>query len=157
MGRHLGVPPYTGASLNFWNNTIHTASGRSFQNDCGTPGVVTLRNNIIYNAGTNGDSTFCLRSNTAGATVHGHNSYYRSADEAYLKVRDGTYQRTSAEVLAWEATAQVSDPLFVSTGVDYALQPGSPCIDAGTDVGLTTDYAGNPVDGTPDVGAFEAL
>jgi peptidoglycan/xylan/chitin deacetylase (PgdA/CDA1 family) len=38
---------------------------------------------------------------------------------------------------------------------DYRLRPGSPAINAGTDVSLTTDYLGKPVRGTPDVGAYE--
>ena len=40
---------------------------------------------------------------------------------------------------------------------DYRLRPGSPAIDAGTDVGLDHDLAGTPVPqgGAPDVGAYE--
>ena len=49
-----------------------------------------------------------------------------------------------------------ADPDFVSTsGRDFRLQPGSPAIKAGTNVGLASDYAGNPVPGIPDVGAYE--
>jgi hypothetical protein len=48
------------------------------------------------------------------------------------------------------------DPDFVNAGSrNYALQSASPCINAGTDVGLTTDYAGNPIVGNPDIGAYE--
>jgi hypothetical protein len=35
------------------------------------------------------------------------------------------------------------------------LQAGSPAIDAGVDVGLTKDFEGNPIVGTPDIGAYE--
>jgi hypothetical protein len=38
---------------------------------------------------------------------------------------------------------------------DYNLKAGSPAINSGTDVGLTTDFAGKPVRGTPDIGAYE--
>jgi hypothetical protein len=38
---------------------------------------------------------------------------------------------------------------------DYHLLSTSPAIDAGTDVGLTTDYAGNPIYGAPDIGGYE--
>jgi hypothetical protein len=38
---------------------------------------------------------------------------------------------------------------------DGRLKAGSPAINAGTDVGLTTDFAGKPVRGTPDIGAYE--
>ena len=46
------------------------------------------------------------------------------------------------------------DPLFIGSD-DYQLQPTSPAINAGVDVGLTTDYAGNPIVGLPDIGAYE--
>ena len=39
--------------------------------------------------------------------------------------------------------------------IDFELQKASPAIDDGTDVGLTSDYAGNPISGPPDIGAYE--
>jgi len=50
-----------------------------------------------------------------------------------------------------------ADPLFVDIeNGDYHLQRGSPCIDSGTNTGLTEDFDGNdrPV-GDYDMGAFE--
>ena len=49
-----------------------------------------------------------------------------------------------------------SDPKFVSTS-DFHLQSTSPCIDAGTTVGLNEDIKGTPVPQGkgPDIGAFE--
>jgi hypothetical protein len=47
---------------------------------------------------------------------------------------------------------------FSANDGDFRLQPYSPCIDSGTDVGLTEDYAGNRVpkgDGA-DIGAYES-
>ncbi len=49
-----------------------------------------------------------------------------------------------------------ANPLFTDPGnSDLSLQALSPAIDAGTDVGLLTDYLGNPIYGTPDIGAYE--
>jgi hypothetical protein len=53
---------------------------------------------------------------------------------------------------------QAASALFVNAaGGDFHLQAGSPCRDAGVDVGLTTDYDGMPVPfgAAPDMGAFE--
>jgi hypothetical protein len=50
---------------------------------------------------------------------------------------------------------QTGDPLFKSA-TDLHLQPTSPCINAGIDVGLTTDYAGHHKYGAAwDIGAYE--
>jgi hypothetical protein len=63
---------------------------------------------------------------------------------------------------AWETaygatTSSIeADPAFVSTVTpDFHLLSTSPCINSGTDVGLTTDYAGKGIIGTPDIGAYE--
>jgi hypothetical protein len=65
---------------------------------------------------------------------------------------------------AWETAYGASthsiraDPLFEDTANDdFRLQAGSPCIDAGVDVGLRRDYLGHPVPqgNAPDVGAYE--
>ncbi|MCB9768444.1 MAG: hypothetical protein H6752_09630 [Candidatus Omnitrophica bacterium] len=50
-----------------------------------------------------------------------------------------------------------SDPKFVDPeNGDYRLQRGSPCIDSGTDTGLTTDLDGKPRPiGGYDMGAYE--
>jgi len=47
------------------------------------------------------------------------------------------------------------DPLFTGAS-DYTLQSGSPCVNAGTNTGLTDDLAGNPRPvGAYDIGAYE--
>jgi len=51
-----------------------------------------------------------------------------------------------------------TNPDFVNAGAgDFHLQSSSPCIDAGVDVGLNTDYDNSPVPqgSDPDMGAFE--
>lgn len=60
----------------------------------------------------------------------------------------------------YETNSQYADPLFVSTVTpDFHLQAGSPCRDAGVDVGLTQDYDGHgaPQGSAPDIGAYEYL
>lgn len=60
-------------------------------------------------------------------------------------------------VLGKDLNSLESLPGFIdSENSNFQLEPTSPAIDAGTDVGLTTDYTGiNHVYGTPDIGAYE--
>ena len=55
------------------------------------------------------------------------------------------------------SSPDVADPLFTSPTSDFTLQEGSPCRNAGTDVGLIQDYAGNavPMGAAEDIGAYE--
>lgn len=53
-------------------------------------------------------------------------------------------------------TQEPANPLFVdAVNGNFALQYISPAIDKGVDVGLTTDYLGNPIYGNPDIGPYE--
>lgn len=53
------------------------------------------------------------------------------------------------------------DPMFISANratkspINFELKAGSPCINAGVDVGIREDYYGRPVKSKPDIGAFE--
>ncbi len=48
------------------------------------------------------------------------------------------------------------DPILVGgTPFDFSLKTGSPAINAGKDVGLTTDFLDRPISGMPDIGAIE--
>lgn len=52
-------------------------------------------------------------------------------------------------------TGNITDnPLFKSNET-WRLRPASPAIDAGISVGLTHDYWGHRITGTPDIGACE--
>ena len=59
---------------------------------------------------------------------------------------------------SWDANSINADPLLTDPeALDFTLQPASPAINAGTDVGLTLDYLGItiPQGSLPDIGAFE--
>ena len=151
------TPSWTGAKLNFYNNTIYTLGGRSFTNDCAVSGVVTLKNNILINSGTDDYGMMCLVNNSAGASTHSNNLYYRNAGVNFTKVKDGgSYKQTPAQVLAWETTAKLNDPLFKVPGTDLRLQTGSPAIDAGIAItGMTKDIDGTLITNPPDLGCYQ--
>ena len=92
--------------------------------------------------------------------IYTYNCFGAEAND-FIEWGQGVYEDTYD---AWEtaygsSTYSVeSDPLFVSTATpDFHLQAGSPCINAGVDVGLTTDYEGAtvPWGAAPDIGAYE--
>jgi len=66
---------------------------------------------------------------------------------SYLKTYDPSGDLATADDMTYTRT--------MVNAADYRLRAGSPAINAGTDVGLTTDYLGKPVRGTPDIGAYE--
>jgi len=53
-----------------------------------------------------------------------------------------------------EYRASISPTLGTNIADDFQLLGGSPCIGAGVDVGLTTDYAGAEMNTPPDIGAY---
>ena len=75
------------------------------------------------------------------------------------------YNHTNATIVSYAGSSVTnntydnniigSDPTFVTPGSDFHLQAGSPCINAGIDVGLTEDYDGQAVDDPPEIGAYE--
>ncbi|MGO9091378.1 MAG: choice-of-anchor Q domain-containing protein [bacterium] len=86
-----------------------------------------------------------------------YNGYYNSNNSTPL-----AWGGTSYGFVNWksqsgqDAQSIDANPLFASTSTpNFQLQNTSPAIKAGTNVGLTTDYAGNPVPSAPDIGAYE--
>jgi hypothetical protein len=47
------------------------------------------------------------------------------------------------------------NPRFVSPTENFNLQSNSPAINRGTNVGLTKDFDGKKITGTPEIGAYE--
>ena len=121
-------------------------------------------------------TTNCLIKNNIGyATVAGAYAIYVDAysyDNAGLDITNNCWYRASGNwyfwndsggdtLATWNAFTGVgtdlnSDPLFANPATpDFTPQAISPCINAGVDVSLTEDYAGNPIIGLPDIGAYE--
>ncbi len=86
---------------------------------------------------------------------------YASTDRQHRKGR-GTEYATSKD---WKTASSQDDnsinaaPLFISADTnDFRLAADSPCVNAGTDIGLTEDYERStiPKGGAPDIGAYES-
>lgn len=103
--------------------------------------TLTFKNNI--SAG-NGLLSFVFSYVFATPEITASNNSWDVAGDSYWNTYKGTNNQ------------ELKDPLFVDASArDFRLQQFSPNIDAGTDVGLTTDILGNPIYGTPDIGPYE--
>lgn len=115
-----------------------------------------LKNNIFYN-------NLCKDvyvSAGAGTTddVFNRNIYFRN-DYTNNWHWLGTYASALGDwrfVSGLDSVSLTSDPMFVDpANRDYHLTATSPAIDAGENVGLSADKDGNPIQGIPDIGAYE--
>lgn len=107
----------------------------------------TLYNNVFYGNGTYG---LIINSASLVAQVMNNIAAGNTAD-AMIRgtmgtVTDGYNCVQGPSTGPWQRTRSLDvNPLFVGPGTgDFRLQAGSPCIDAGIDVGLSADFQGNP-------------
>lgn len=128
-----GQPSYTGILLSCWGDISN----------------IEIRNNIIYGGfgrpirfTDNGGSP---EINTADIN---NNDFYGNTNTAISYDVGVVYNDLD------DSDNITTNPTFVSA-TDFHLQAGSDCINAGIDVGLTTDYEGNAVSSPPEIGAYE--
>ena len=153
--------------LTVHNNSFYTNGESIYGIAAGSLTNWDIRNNILY---TYGNTRACVMSGSATShpAIMDYNHYYSPNTGA---ARQGS---TSGPILSfiawqgaaggpWEANGQGGnaasfDPLYVdAANGDLHLQPGSPAIGAGVDVGIADDIDGNarPLSGTFDIGADE--
>ncbi|HVN19520.1 MAG TPA: chondroitinase-B domain-containing protein [Dongiaceae bacterium] len=114
---------------------------------CGTrrtSEILTYRNNIFYLGENYPVSPYC-------DFPHDHNIYYRPRDRA---IRGWAILGANAELGEGD---RIADPKFVNmAGGDFHLQPDSPAIRAGVNLGYSKDIEDNPVPASsPDIGAYQ--
>jgi uncharacterized repeat protein (TIGR02059 family) len=115
---------------------------------------VQIKNNIIK--GFTGGSTYF-----GPITAHGTSNYLN------LSITNNDfYGNANSNAVQWTGSFSpgtgyvnssniTEDPLFTSSS-NFQLQSGSPAIGTGTNVGLSTDYAGNVIKNPPSIGAYES-
>lgn len=123
--------------------------------DGGANTNIVFRNNIFVYDGSRIEPVFAR-----GKFEHSFNLYYRT-DEATIpkQANRWAYERKylggGAMLGIWD---KIGNPMFrdMAHG-DFHLKPGSPAIDAGTDLGFKRDFDGNPIPAgaAPDMGAYE--
>lgn len=149
---------YTGAKIKFYNNDIICGGlgNAAFADVSQTQGIVDFKNNIAINTETS--SSGCMYIASVGSTSHSYNSYYRgsTADLTYFTQSASytNYSRNDSTTI--EPTGLFSDPKIKDiTNFDWTLKSNSRLINAGVNVGLAMDFAGNAIVGNPDIGAYE--
>jgi hypothetical protein len=136
----------------YYNNTVYQSGFAAYafaartHSDTTPNSNVEFKNNIVYT--DQGSAVFAVVANSNTA-IFSNNLYYGTStlsNSAYY------YQgKTYATFALWQAAgydvnSANSDPLFISNGTNFHLQPGSPARGAGVNVGLSNT---NP----PDIGA----
>lgn len=160
-----GIAIYGATDAEIYNNSVYdngqngTGQGEIRIKDDGTDQTtrITVKNNIGY-ATQAGTYSIFIDPNSSGNTIDVTNNLWYST-QSYWYVHNVD---TGATLATWNGKTGVgtdlnNDPLMVNPTTDFTLQSTSPCINTGTDVGLTTDYAGNtvPFESIPDMGAYE--
>jgi hypothetical protein len=149
------LPPYQAQSI-------------KVSNDCNN---ITIKNNILYGTGNrtlNGglNNLYISYSQNASKVFVDYNLFYQK-DNMMIIVQDGAtgYRTTSWNLIKGSPLYwQIHEPGLLLPGFVNAdlgdnpnlhLNSTSPAINAGTDVGITTDYDGHVRDSSPDIGAYE--
>jgi len=156
INTRLGItvlPSYlTQTSLTAYNNVFYDNVYASITiSNSGSP--LVSKNNTFYLIGSSAKAY-----STGAAPV---NSNYNN-----FNIQRSGFINSYSTLTSWRSASgndmnsYVGDPLFVSPSTNnFSLQPGSACINTGTNVNLQTDFFGTPVPqgNTPDIGHHEYL
>ena len=143
-------------SLTVENNTLYQ-NGNTTQQELKVTdnlNALTVKNNLFYATSTR--RTFNLA--TQSGTVAIDNNLHWRADGNPNLFYGGTGKTWAQwKGLGYDTHGVNSDPILVSpAAANFSLQSTSPAINAGTDVGLSMDIAGQhvPYGAAPDIGAY---
>ena len=145
---HLQRTDPSGRHLCFYINTAQTVN-------------MYIRNNIFYKAN---DSLLYISSGTWNGLNNltlDYNCWYQPSG-ILINYQGTTYTPGQFSIYQIQKGKDIhsiqSDPKLIDVNnYNFRLLSNSPCIDAGINIGLTTDYDGSPVPQGPgvDIGAFE--
>jgi hypothetical protein len=115
-----------------------------------------IRDNNFYSDSVTASGNSEYRINGTGDSSNYNNSFDRTRP-AYLYYNGAAFTFPAFQSQGFETNGISANPKFAGeTNDDYTLNWDSPSIDSGVAIpGITTDIVGNPIYGTPDLGAFE--
>jgi hypothetical protein len=150
-----------GGTAYVYNNTIYQDGGGShntFGIFASSSNDLLIKNNIVYSAGSDPVAVLVLYFSGLSGTSISNNIYFTPNGTSPIFYYNGT---SSPTIEGWqtltgkELNSLKSNPLFIKLGSDFTLQDGSPCINAGVNLGFKHDIIGNPIIGLPDIGCYE--
>jgi hypothetical protein len=152
------------------NNTFLASANATYPyvidfsgSEISTGASLSIKNNIAGYTKVASSGYYILTPGTInGSITIDYNLYWNSAKSNPFYLKNVSYAWPDWNNYGYDVHSfNNTDPLFKNTSgsyskdLDFVLQSISPAINKGTDVGLNTDYSGNPVSGLPDIGAFE--
>ena len=162
------IEPYRDISgIYLYHNTVvaGTNSTRIILNISPRARGLVVKNNIFTSTQYSFPNTYIrFMDGASPASSNSHfdyNVYWRRDGDSSARWYAAGANRSFSvwqSALGQDIHGQWADPRFISlSGSDFHLQSGSPCRDAGTDVGVQRDYEGTliPQGIAPDVGAYE--
>jgi len=184
-GTGMGILCMNGEYEIYYNVIIGNASneGIMLASDDADYLVAHVYNNVLYgwdesiecydnNAAIHADTEIIIKNNISSVVNTRHIRVENNIDAA-TTLDNNCYDSDTGTQYQWndtdynfadyltnssqDANAVQDDPLFTTAGSVFTLQITSPCINAGTNVGLTGDYTGNIVGALPDIGAYEKM
>lgn len=158
----------SGATINIYNNLLLNAYQDALNVEA-YPTTLNFKNNIVFdwseiNAQTRKAIFYAAdgANPTIGSSAYDNNIYYSSSGKNIAVLNSVTMETLGEwqDSTSQDANSLTSDPLFTDAANNNFLPLGnSPALEAGVFVGFLgpddVDYAGNPIEYPPDIGAYE--
>jgi len=147
---------HTVGTLKVYNNVFYNNGKYGIWVTASNTSTIEVKNNILSENTTREISV----ANEAYPNYTGdYNCVYHSAGGTFMNWRGTAYNWADWKLNSSQDINSInSNPIFMNAkNNDFSLQYQSPCIDAGTNIGLKVDYAGNAVPSgwAVDIGVYE--
>jgi hypothetical protein len=144
----------------FVNNGLNGTNHNITFSGVGTSGNILKNNLSVYDEAVVGGGKWAIYvpdTDTLSDNTLDYNCYIvLNGSNAGQTIASDDTSLATWQLNGADANGLNADPLLMSDS-NFHLQSGSPCINAGVDVGLSEDFDGNPIPrgAAPDIGAFE--